>query len=124
MVGHFHHPSETNKNDPIRDVSLLFPPLEMTMNILKNLLSPPRPAGKFYPFSVRCKRCGEIIQGQVNVNNEPSLELDEKGKPFYTCRKVMIGNGHCFQQIEVVFTFDESRRVLDQKISNGEFVED
>ena len=94
------------------------------MSFFKNLFSPPRPTGTFYPFSVKCKRCGETIQGQVSVNNEPSLELDEKGKPYYTCRKVLIGNGHCFQQIEVLFKFDEGRRVLDRKISGGEFVED
>ncbi len=93
------------------------------MSFFKNLFSPSRPTGTFYPFSVKCKRCGETIQGQVNVNNEPSLELDNKGKPYYTCRKVLIGNRHCFQQIEVVFKFDESRRVLDRKISGGEFVE-
>jgi hypothetical protein len=94
------------------------------MSFLKNIFSPPRPTGKFYTFSVKCKRCGETIQGQVNINNEPSLESDEKGKPYYTCRKVLIGTGHCFQQIEVLFKFNESRRVLDREISGGEFVED
>lgn len=93
------------------------------MNFLKNLFSSPRPTGTFYPFSVKCNHCGETIQGQVNVNNEPSLELDEKGKAYYTCRKVLIGNGHCFQQIEVVFKFDESRRVINRKINGGEFIE-
>jgi hypothetical protein len=93
------------------------------MSFFKNLFSPPRPSGKFYNFSVKCKRCGEIIQGQVNVNNEPSLELDKKEKPYYICRKVLIGNEHCFQQIEVVFKFDENRNVLEQTINNGEFVE-
>lgn len=94
------------------------------MSFIKNLFSPPRPTRMLYPFSVKCKRCGETIQGQVNVNNEPSLELDAKGKPYYTCRKVLIGNGLCFQQIEVLFKFDESRGVFDRKISGGEFVED
>jgi hypothetical protein len=37
---------------------------------------------------------------------------------------VLIGNRHCFQQIEVFFKFDESRHLLDRKISDGEFVED
>ncbi len=94
------------------------------MSFFKNLFSPPRRTGTYYPFSVKCKRCGETIQGQVNVNNEPSLELDEKGKPFFICRKVLIGNGHCFQQIEVVFKFDEGRQVLERTIHGGEFVED
>ena len=94
------------------------------MNFVKNLFSSPLPTGKFYAFSVKCRRCGEIIHGQVNVNNEPSLDYYEKGKPFYTCRKVLIGNGHCFQQIEVIFTFDESRSMVNRKISGGEFIED
>ena len=93
------------------------------MNFFKKLLSPPRPVGTFYQFSVKCNRCGEIIRGQVNVNNEPSQEMDEKGKAYYPCRKVLIGSGHCFQQIEVVFTFDESRHVIDRKINGGEFIE-
>jgi DNA-directed RNA polymerase subunit N (RpoN/RPB10) len=93
------------------------------MSFLKNLFSPPSPTGTFYPFSVKCKRCGETIQGRVNVYNEPSMELDEKGKPYYTCRKVLIGDGHCFQQIEVSFKFDAGKRVLDREIKGGEFVE-
>jgi len=95
------------------------------MNFFKNLF-PPRPAnyGRFYNFSVKCKRCGEIIAGQVNLSNEPSLEFDEKGKPYYICRKVMMGNQQCFQQIEVIFTFNEQRGVLDRQITGGEFVEE
>ncbi len=93
------------------------------MKFLKNLLSPPNPTGKFYTFSVKCKRCGETIHGQVNVYNEPSMELDQKGKPYYTCRKVIMGNEHCFQQIEVLFKFDAGKRVLDREIIGGEFVE-
>jgi hypothetical protein len=93
------------------------------MSFFKNFFSFPRSSGNFYSFSIKCKRCGEIIKGQVNINNDPSFELDETGKPYYTCRKVLIGNGHCFQQIEVIINFDEKRNVLDRKVSNGEFVE-
>lgn len=94
------------------------------MNYLKKLLTPPPSNnGKFHIFSVKCKRCGEIIQGQVNVNNEPSLEFDEKGKPYYICRKVLIGENLCFQRIEVVFKFNEQRGLLDRQITGGEFVE-
>ncbi len=94
------------------------------MSFLKDLFSPPRPAGTFYPFSVKCKRCGETIRGRVNVYNEPSMEQDEKNKNYYTCRKVLIGSGRCFQQIEVLFKFDAAKRVLDRQISGGEFIED
>lgn len=83
----------------------------------------PAPKGRFYNFSVRCKRCGEVIHGQVDIYNDPSLEYDANDQPFYLCRKVLIGSGRCFQPIEVVFKFDESRRVIDRQISGGEFVE-
>ena len=94
------------------------------MNFFKKLLTPP-PAnrGTFYTFAVKCKRCGEIIHGQVNVNNDPSLEFDEKGKPYFVCRKVLIGENLCFQQIEVNFKFNEQRGLLDRQITGGEFVE-
>lgn len=93
------------------------------MSFLKNLFSPPRQPGTLYIFSVNCMRCGESIRGQVDLRNEPSLELNDKGKPFYTCRKVLIGTGHCFQQIEVVINFDENHRVMDRKINGGSFID-
>ena len=92
------------------------------MSFIKRLFSSQRPTGKFLPISAKCNSCGEIIHGQVNINNEPSLEIDEKGKPFYTCRKVLIGNEHCFERIEVIFRFNEDRHVLDRQISGGELV--
>ncbi len=94
------------------------------MNFFKTLFSPPRPSGKFHNFSVKCNRCGEIIHGQVNVNNEPSMDVDDNGKVFYTCRKVLIGNQHCFEQIEVVFRFDENRRILSKHITGGEYLDE
>ncbi len=95
------------------------------MSFLKKLFSlPPSNYGRFYEFSVKCKRCGEIIEGQVNLNNDPSLEFGEKGKPYYVCRKVLVGDKLCFQQIEVVFKFNEQRGVLDKQITGGEFVEE
>jgi len=94
------------------------------MNFFKKVFTPP-PAnsGKFYNFDVKCKRCGEIIHGQVNVNNDPSLELDDNGKAYFVCRKVLMGSNLCFQQIEAVFKFNEQRGLLDRQITGGEFVE-
>jgi DNA-directed RNA polymerase subunit N (RpoN/RPB10) len=94
------------------------------MSFLKKLFTPPPSNyGQFYNFSVKCKRCGEIIAGQVNLANDPSLAFDEKGKPYYICRKVLVGDKLCFQQIEVVFKFNEQRGVLDRQITGGDFVE-
>jgi len=73
----------------------------------------------FYTFDVVCDRCGETIQGKVNLSNDLSLN-DEGG---YRVRKILIGGGRCFQQIEVVLKFDASRQVQDQQVSGGKFVE-
>jgi len=94
------------------------------MNFFKNIFLPRHSnPGTFYNFEVKCSRCGEIIHGQVNVNNDPSMEEDENDKVFYTCRKVLVGNQLCFQRIEVIFKFNESRGLLDRQITGGEFVE-
>ncbi len=95
------------------------------MNFFKKMLTrPPSNSGKFHIFAVKCKRCGEIIHGQVNVNNEPSQEYDENGRLYFVCRKVLVGNQLCFQQIEVIFKFNEMRGLLDRQITGGEFVDE
>ena len=95
------------------------------MSFLKKLFTPPPTNfGTFHKFAVKCSRCGEIIQGQINVNNDPSLEHDPNGRPYYVCRKVLIGSGRCYQQIEVVFHFNAQRGVIDKQITGGEFVEE
>ena len=73
----------------------------------------------FYTFTVRCDRCGETIEGKVNLSNDLSL-ADDGG---YHVRKVLMGSGHCFQQIEVTLDFDASRQLQDKQISGGKFVE-
>ena len=94
------------------------------MNLLKKLFSPsPFTQTPFHKFEVKCNRCGEVIQGQVNVYNDPSLEVTEDGRAFYLCRKVLMGSGHCFQQIEVLFKFNEERETLGREITGGEFVD-
>jgi len=95
------------------------------MGFFKKLFAPiPSNRGTFHSFAVKCKRCGEIIGGQINVNNDPSLELDPKGRPYYVCRKVLMGSGRCFQQIEVFFQFNTERGVLGRQITGGEFVDE
>jgi hypothetical protein len=73
----------------------------------------------FYTFSVKCDRCGETIEGKINMSND--LSLDDEGG--YFVRKVLIGSGRCFQQIEATFKFDASRNLQDRQISGGKFVE-
>jgi len=73
----------------------------------------------FYTFEVVCDRCGETIQGKVNMSND--LSLDDEGG--YHVRKVLMGGGRCFQQIEVMLKFDASRQVREQQVNGGKFVE-
>ena len=73
----------------------------------------------FYNFNVTCDRCGESIAGKVNMNND--LSLDDEGG--HRVRKVLMGSGRCFQQVEVVLKFDASRKLVDKQVSGGKFVE-
>jgi hypothetical protein len=73
----------------------------------------------FYPFSVRCGRCGETIEGRVNLANDLSMD-DVSG---YLVRKVLMGSGRCFQQIEVTLHYDFARNLQEKEISGGKFVE-
>ena len=92
------------------------------LNKRANLFRSPRPASRYFPLEGRCKRCGEAIQGQVDLYNDLSMEWDEGGSnPRYICRKVLMGEGTCFQQIEVLLTFDTERKLKERQISGGTF---
>jgi hypothetical protein len=93
------------------------------MNFLKKILpAPPGPASNFYSFAVKCNRCGEIIEGRVNLYNDLSVEYERTGNT-YSCRKVLMGDGKCFQQIEVELKFNEPRKLLEKHVTGGQFVE-
>lgn len=91
------------------------------MNFLKKLFSPSGPASRYYQFQVKCKHCDEVLDGKVDLYNEPSLDYEGE-KPIYFCRKVLMGSGHCYQQVEVTFKFDENRKLIERQVSGGEFV--
>ncbi|MBN1452339.1 MAG: hypothetical protein JW963_15090 [Anaerolineales bacterium] len=92
------------------------------MGFLKKLFGggTPSSSSDLYTFTVRCDRCGETIEGKVNLSND--LSLDDEGG--YNVRKVLMGSGHCFQQIEVTLKFDASRQLQEKQISGGKFVEE
>jgi hypothetical protein len=90
---------------------------------LKRIFSPSGPAARYHHFQVRCNRCGEILEGRLDQYNDPSLEFEDN-KTIYFCRKVLMGSGPCFQQVETTFKFDESRNILEKEVSGGEFVEE
>jgi hypothetical protein len=90
------------------------------MGFLKKLFGSGTSSGSdFYTFNVRCDRCGETIEGKVNLSND--LSLDDEGG--YRVRKVLMGSGLCFQQIEVYLNFDTAKQLQDKQISGGKFIE-
>ena len=95
------------------------------MGFLKNLFSgqPSKHEKHYYIFNVKCNRCGEIIEGRIDMDNDLSLNDEGDG---YIVRKGLIGSGenHCFQQIEVEMTFSTARDVVEQNIQGGTFVEE
>ena len=95
------------------------------MGFLKNLFSntSPKSEKRYYAFQVKCRRCGEIIEGRVDMDNDLSLEYEDD-RSVYFVRKGLIGNNRCFQQIEVELKFDSSRQLLEQKVIGGQFVEE
>ena len=93
------------------------------MDFLKKLFSdnPTKPQKRYHTFSVKCLRCGEIIEGRIDLDNELSVEY-ESNRDVYYGRKVLMGAGRCFQRIEVEMKFSFKRDLLDQQVSGGEFI--
>ena len=91
------------------------------MGFLKKLFggSGTSSSSDYYTFGVCCDRCSETIEGKVNLSND--LSMDDGGG--YRVRKVLMGSGLCFQQIEVNLRFDGARQLQEKEISGGKFVE-
>jgi hypothetical protein len=92
------------------------------MNLLQKLFgsSPANPQKHDYTFSVKCRRCGEIIEGRVNLDNDLSVEY-EAGGDIYYARKILMGVNKCFQRMEVELKFTSNRELLEQHSTGGEF---
>jgi hypothetical protein len=90
--------------------------------LARALMPPTREGAGEYWIAVRCKRCGEVIRARVNLSNDLSPEYDGETLT-YICRKVLIGEKRCFQQVEVWLKFDASRKLIDREISGGSFVD-
>lgn len=95
-----------------------------TMGFFKRLLGgvSSKPEKRYYIFQVKCKNCGEMIEGRVDLDNDLSLEY-EGNKNVYFGRKVLMGSGRCFQQIEAEFKFTSARELIEKQVQGGTFVE-
>ena len=73
---------------------------------------------------MKCNRCGEEINNRIDLWNELSWTDPDLGdKSAFTSRKVVMGAGKCFQQIEVNLAFDSNRKVIHREISGGTFID-
>ena len=97
------------------------------MNFLQKLFggssSSPKSKKRYYTFTVKCKRCGELVEGRVDLDNDLSVEYEEGGDIFYA-RKLLIGENRCFQRMEAVLKFNSNRELIEKQVTGGEFVED
>jgi hypothetical protein len=80
-----------------------------------------KPEKRYYTFHVKCNRCGEVIEGRVDLDNDLSLEY-EGDSTVYFVRKGLLGNNRCFQQIEVEMKFTPARTLIEQQATGGQFI--
>jgi hypothetical protein len=92
------------------------------MNLLQKLFGGPsaKSQERYYAFSVKCLRCGEIFEGRVDLNNDLSIEY-EAGGDIYYARKILMGENKCFQRMVVELKFTSNRELLERHITGGEF---
>ncbi|MGE5462982.1 MAG: hypothetical protein ACM3PS_06495 [Syntrophothermus sp.] len=94
------------------------------MGFFKNLFgnAAGKPEKRFFVFQVQCKRCGEILEGRVDLDNDLSVEFDGDSS-IYFVRKGLLGANRCFQQIEVEMKFTPKRELIEKNVQGGTFVE-
>jgi hypothetical protein len=80
-----------------------------------------KPQKRYHTFSVKCMRCGEVIEGRIDLDNELSVEYED-GRDVYHGRKVLMGSRTCFQRLDAEFTFTYTRELIGQHVTGGEFV--
>ncbi len=92
---------------------------------LTGLFSGPGQADSGYWITVQCNRCGETVRALVNLANDLSVNYGENDETTgYYCHKGLMGDGRCYQVIEVELTFDANRRLINREISGGKFVDE
>ena len=94
------------------------------MGFLKKLFGgePAKPEKRYYIFQVKCNRCGEVIEGRVDLDNDLSTEFEDN-RTVYFARKFLMGGGRCFQQVEVKLQFTPARELIEKEVQGGTFVE-
>ena len=84
--------------------------------------SPSKSNNHYYTFTVKCKRCGELIEGRIDLGNDLSVEYDEYDGETYHVHKMLMGENRCFQRMEVELKFNSKRELTERQVAGGEFV--
>ena len=94
------------------------------MGFLKNLFGSgsAKPEKRYQVFKVKCNRCGEVIEGRADLDNDLSIDY-EGDSAVYFVRKGVVGDNRCFQQIEVEMKFNSARELIEKQAQGGTFVE-
>ena len=100
------------------------------MSFFKKLFSSSTsaPPSNLYSFAVKCNRCGEVIEGHINLSND--LSIDDDGTSYFV-HKTLMGNGSgmpnhngkCFQRVEVEMKFNASKQLIEKQAQGGTFVD-
>jgi len=95
------------------------------MDFLKKVFSnvPTARGKRYYVFEVKCNRCGEIVEGRVDLDNDLSVEYEGSNAVYFGRKVLMSSSGQCFQQIEVELKFNFDRKLLERQATGGQFVE-
>lgn len=90
------------------------------MNFLKNLFSGTgRGSGSKSLFLyVRPKACTEILPIRIELTNE--LSKADDGKTYHVRKVTKVPR--CPFEVEVTLYFDQSKKLVERTIENGEFV--
>ena len=76
-----------------------------------------------YWIYVKCDHCGEALKSRVDMFSDLSIQYGEgKNDISYYSRKVLVGSKRCYRPIEVEFTFDAKRNLVEKQISGGKFL--
>ncbi len=76
-----------------------------------------------YPVYVVCDRCGEYLTTRIDKANDLSIEYGDKPRQdTYFCRKLLVGEGPCYEKIEVELIFDHNKKLVEKSIQGGSFI--
>ncbi len=89
---------------------------------------PPASALRAFPITVRCRRCGEVIELRIDRDHElqsvHAPDAEEGDAPVeYVLRKEIVGEG-CQNLIHFTIRFDCDHGLVSSEIEGGEFVDD